>query len=152
LPDCHARLVHRDGAAPVEPRRVAGNFGFYVRNDEFRELGRDPSGLRKPDLEPASVERVRAALNQGVALESIKDARYGRSVQPNVSADLPRGTAVVMENRVEDQSFRGVEPVFASRKLEASCGGVMSAMDSSDDSGVGRRRPFGRPSIVRFVE
>jgi hypothetical protein len=57
-----------------------------------------------------------------------------------------------MENRVEDQSLRGVEPVFTRRKLEASCGCVMSAMDSCDDSGVGRRRPFGRPSIVRFVE
>jgi hypothetical protein len=59
---------------------------------------------------------------------------------------------VVVENRVEDQSLRGVEPVFARRQLEASCGCVMSAVDSSDDSGVGRRLRLGRPSIVSFIE
>ena len=148
LPDCHARLVHRDGAAPFEPRRIAGDLGFDVGDDEFRELRRNLPGRCQPDFEPASVERVLAALDQRVALEPVKDARYGRSVQPNAPANLPRGAARVVENRVEDQSFRGVEPVFASRKLQASCCCVMSAMDSSDDSGVRGRRPFGRPSVV----
>ncbi len=152
MADRHARVVHGDGAPPVNPRRIAGDLGLNVGNDKFRELRSNHSGWGQPDLEPASVERVLAALDQRVALESVKDARHGRTVQPNAPADLPRGAAVVMENRVEDQSFRGVEPVFARRKLEASCSGVMSAVDSSDDSGVGRRRPLGRPSIVSFVE
>jgi|SRR5437667_3216443 len=134
-----------NAAAPLGPRREAGNLELHIVENRIEDSRTDPACRSQCQLESSTVVAVPVPDDQIITFQAVEDTRERRAVESESSSHLDGTASGVASDVRENNRLRALEAVLTSGLGQHSAQCVVPSVDRANhgciDLGVEDRRP-----------